>query len=127
MQRYLCVHRPVLLGGTESTALWISQRGNRLSQDSFTSGLALLTERHFGVALRPHAFRHIAATSIAEVDPCHVGIIRDILGHATLDMAERHYNRASAVTAGKRMQSLLRDIQRESDTMSRTSRAGREH
>ncbi|MGC9369659.1 MAG: hypothetical protein ACP5DX_09005 [Paracoccaceae bacterium] len=38
-------------------------------------------------------FRHSAATAIAEFDPEHVDIIRDILGHATLDLAETHYNR----------------------------------
>jgi integrase len=117
LARYLSIFRPDLLDGAKSEALWISTRGNPLSQDSFTSGLALLTKRHFGLALRPHAFRHIAATSIAEVDPRHVGIIRDILGHSTLNMAERHYNRATGITAANRMQSLVRDIRRASSKM----------
>lgn len=121
MRRYLAVHHPVLLGGSESDALWISQRGNPFSQDSFTAGLAKLTKRHFGVALRPHAFRHIAATSIAEVDPCHVGIIRDILGHATMDMAERTYNRAGTITASNKMQSLVYEIRREHQKAHRSS------
>lgn len=105
---YLKVYRPLLLGGVESEALWISNRGRPLSQDSFSSGLALLTKRHFGVALRPHAFRHIAATSIATADPAHAGIIRDVLGHASVRMAEMHYNRATAVEVSKRLQEVLR-------------------
>ena len=122
MRRYLTEHRSILLGGAKTDALWISRRGTPISQDTFTGCLAQLTRRHFGLTLRPHAFRHIAATSIAEVDPCHVGMICDILGHATLNMAERHYNRASAVTASSRMQSLVQEIRREARKTERRSR-----
>ncbi len=59
------------------------------------------------MALRPHAFRHIAATSIAEADPEHVNIIRDLLGHATLDISERHYNRATGISSCTRVQSIV--------------------
>ena len=110
MLRYLDHHRSILLRSRESDALWISQRGHPMSIDSFTSGLAQLTNRVFGLTLRPHAFRHIAATSIATYAPEHVGIIRDILGHATLWTAERHYNRATAVEASRRLQEVLRDL-----------------
>ncbi|WP_140984701.1 tyrosine-type recombinase/integrase [Asticcacaulis tiandongensis] len=110
---YLETYRPILLQGQKADALWISQKGNPLSIDSFTSGLALLTQRTFGLTLRPHAFRHIAATSIATYAPEHVGIIRDILGHATLRMAERHYNRATSVGVSRKFQNVLRDLRCE--------------
>jgi len=110
MRLYLDVHRPTLLQGNESDALWISQRGDPMSIDSFTSGLAQLTNRVFGLTLRPHKFRHIAATSIATYAPQHTGIIRDILGHATLRMAEKHYNRATAVEASRKFQEVLRNL-----------------
>jgi integrase len=106
---YLNIYRPLLLDSRVSDALWISRRGARLSQDTFTSGLARLTKRTFGVVLRPHAFRHIAATSIAIDDPAHAGIIRDVLGHATTRMAEMHYNRATAREASARLQDILRE------------------
>jgi integrase/recombinase XerD len=120
LARYVETYRPALLQGRVSDALWITQRGNRMSADSFSGGLALLTKRHFGLTLRPHAFRSIAATSIAEYAPEHVGIIRDVLGHASLDMAERHYNRASGVHAGTRLQALMDDIRRESKKVGRS-------
>lgn len=104
---YLEVFRPVLLDGRESDALWISSRGNPLNQDSFTGGLALLTLRVFGIRLRPHAFRHIAATSIAVDDPANAGIIRDILGHSTIRMAEVHYNRATGQEVSSQLQKIL--------------------
>lgn len=113
LRAYLDTHRPLLLSEQTSDALWISLRGRPLSQDDFTKGLALLTQREFGRALRPHAFRHIAATSIATSDPAHAGIIRDILGHATVRMAEAHYNRATAREASQRLQAVLRSKRKQ--------------
>jgi hypothetical protein len=124
--RYVAHHRPILLRGCSSDALWISERGAPLSQDSFTSGLALLTRRVFGETLRPHAFRHIAATSIATVAPAHVGIIKDILGHASLRMAEQHYNRATAVEASSRMQSVWHHARSEHRSQLKRERKGRQ-
>lgn len=106
MRQYLEVHRPILLGAKGEFGLWINQYGNRFAYDGFTRLFGNLMETHLGCHLRPHRFRDIAATSIAEFDPAHVGIIRDILGHATLDMAERHYNRASQVSSCNALQSL---------------------
>ncbi len=106
MLQYLRVHRPVLLGGRESDALWISDRGNALCEDSFSSGLVLVTRRAFGLTLRPHSFRHVAATSVSAYAPDDVGIIKIILGHATMKMANAHYNRATGVAASKKVQDI---------------------
>lgn len=122
MQRYLVEHRPVLLRGKSSDALWINQYGNALTADGLSRELPKITARHLGVELRPHAFRSIAATSIAETDPEHVNIIRDLLGHATLDMAERHYNRATGVSSCNGLQSIVEDIQRTVPIMGRAKR-----
>ena len=111
MRRYLAEHRPVLLNGNANSGLWISRYGRPLTPNGLAHDLPNLTERFLGVRLRPHAFRHIAATSIAEFDPEHVNIIRDILRHATLDMAEKHYNRATGLSSCNQLQSLMADIQ----------------
>lgn len=106
MVEYLDVHRRVLLGGTESDMLWITARGNAYDADSFSKYLAIYTKRHFGEAFRAHKFRHIAATHIAEEMPERVGIIKDVLGHSTLRTAEKHYNRATALSAGRKLNAL---------------------
>lgn len=110
MRRYLEVHRPELLQGQTSDALWINQYGNPITRDGLSGELPKVTKRYLGVELRTHAFRHIAATSIAEFDPEHVNIIRDILGHATLDMAQKHYNRATGLSSCNGLQSIVEDI-----------------
>jgi integrase len=116
LRRYLDHWRPILLRDTISPALWISERGAALSDESYQAGLAVLTKREFGVTLRPHAFRHIAATSIAEKNPAEAGIIRDVLGHATIRTSEMYYNRAEARAATGRLQDLL-DKVRKSGSM----------
>jgi integrase len=84
-----------------------------LTPDGFSRALPKTTKQNLGVALRPHAFRHIAATSIAEGDPEHVGIIRDILGHATLQMAEKHYNRAQQIDSARRYGVVLEELKKK--------------
>ncbi len=104
---YLDRHRPILLGPKTSNALWINQYGDPITPDGLSRELPKVTKRLLGVELRTHKFRHIAATTIAETDPEHVGIIRDILGHATMNMAEKHYNRASGLSACDAYQSVV--------------------
>ena len=113
MRSYLAIYRPILLRGGDTDALWISRRGHPTTGDTLARYLPIVTERHLGVALRSHAFRHIAATSIAEADPEHVNIIRDILGHATLDMSQKHYNRATGLKSCDELQSLIQGISRD--------------
>lgn len=107
MQRYLAVHRPVLLQGKSHNALWVNQYGDPITPDGLSRELPKVTKRMLGLALRPHAFRHIAATYIAETDPEHANIIRDVLGHATLDMSNKHYNRASGISACDAYQEMI--------------------
>lgn len=113
MRDYVERHRLVLLGTRGSDALWINQYGVAITADGLARELPKVTERHLGVALRPHAFRHVAATSIAEFDPEHVNIIRDILGHATLNMAEKHYNRATGISSCNALQSVMEGIRKD--------------
>lgn len=123
MCRYLDYYRPALLRGNETAALWVSRRRGALSRGGFSQHLWHVTGRTFGEALRPHAFRHIAATSIAEEDPAHVNVIASLLGHATLAMSEKHYNRANGVKAAARYQDMIGAKRREARQRARTRRA----
>ncbi|SLN67232.1 site-specific tyrosine recombinase XerC [Roseovarius litorisediminis] len=111
MRDYLDRFRPTLAQDSEANALWLNQYGNAITPDGFSRELPKVTRRFLGVPLRTQAFRHIAATSIAETDPEHVNIIKDILGHVTLEMSERHYNRAQGVSSCSQFQSIVEDIQ----------------
>lgn len=106
MRRYLEAHRPTLLRGIAEDGLWINQYGEPITPDGLSRQLPKDTKRILGLELRPHAFRHIAATSIAEIDPEHVNIIRDILGHSTLETSQKHYNRVQGIKACNDWQDL---------------------
>ena len=112
MRAYLDHYRSVLMSEGETESLWVNQYGDGIKKHGYSRELPKITQRYLGVALRPHAFRHIVATTIAERDPDNVNIIRDVLGHATLDMAQKHYNRATGISSCNALQSLVDDIRK---------------
>ncbi|CUH44495.1 site-specific integrase [Ruegeria atlantica] len=115
MARYLSHHRKILLQDATSDALWISKYGGAYTTSGFVGSLAKLTFREFGETLRPHAFRHIAATSVALDDPENVNIIATILGHASLSTSEAYYNRAQGIEAINAYQDVVRDLRKSAD------------
>ena len=67
------------------------------------------TREAFGIAINPHFFRDIAATTLAHADPEHVRISALLLGHSSFATTEQYYVRANMVAANRRRQeSLLR-------------------
>ena len=106
--RYLEVYRPLLLtaGGRKpastTAALWISQTGSHLGAPAIRYWVRRRTKAAFGKALCPHLFRDCAATFIATYAPEHVSMITAILGHTTIEIAQRHYNQARTIDAGRR-------------------------
>lgn len=119
MRAYLDTYRPLLLNGNQTDALWINQYGDGITPDGLSRELPKVMARHLGVGIRTHAFRHIAATTIAEFDPERANIIRDILGHATLATSERHYNRATGISSCNALQSIVEDIRSSVPMMGR--------
>lgn len=113
MRRYLLDYRPVLLQVNSAEHLWVSRRGVPLCADSFAGHLEDLTRRAFGIKLGPHAFRHVAATTIAMWDPEHVNIIADVLGQASLTMSHKHYIHAGNTRAISRWQELRHSLKKE--------------
>lgn len=94
----------------EVKALWISDQGKPISVAQVRERIKMRTQSRFGFAINPHSFRHIAATSIASQDPEHVGIIRPVLGHASLRSGETFYNRASSLQASRRHQDVIQQF-----------------
>lgn len=115
MDRYLSQHRQILLQGARTDALWITKYGREYSTSGFVGSLAKLTHREFGETLRPHAFRHIAAISVALEDPENVNIIATILGHASLSTSDTYYNRAKGIEATHAYQDVVRELRKSAN------------
>ena len=71
--------------------LWVGEGGSELKAHRIGARICRRTEGRFGHPISPHLFRDAAATSIAELDPEHVGTIKAILGHASLATSEIYY------------------------------------
>ena len=91
--------------GAKTQALWLSlrKRGQPLTRSQIYESLILRTSAAFGFAVSPHRFRHAAVTFWGERDPANVRGSKDLLGHASLRTAEKHYNMARSRIAGRRL------------------------
>jgi integrase/recombinase XerD len=120
LERYLDVHRPVLLRGKPANgnphappihpgldAVWVSEAGIQLSYDAVAIQIFFRTRREFGRGLFPHMFRDCAATAFAVDNPKHIGDASLILGHAGHRTTEKHYNHARSLEASRRHAAML--------------------
>jgi integrase/recombinase XerD len=55
----------------------------------------------------PHLFRDCLATDVAIHDSEHVGIVKEVLGHASFATTEKYYIQASSFHVSKRMQDVV--------------------
>lgn len=116
---YIEVLRPMLLNGKETDALWISRNGKPITEGDLSKELHRTTKRLLGVGMHAHAFRHVAATTIAEVAPEQANIIRDILGHATIEMSVKHYNLAEGSRRCNELQSIVGNLRSQASASER--------
>jgi integrase/recombinase XerD len=108
--RYLEKHRPLLMAGGASDRLWIGRWGEPIKSEKLGLRISEVTERLLGVRVTPHLFRDAAATTIATVDPEHVRMITPLLGHTTPATAEKYYNQARSIEAGRAHQANIREL-----------------
>jgi integrase len=113
---YLELHRPVLLHGRSTNALWIGSSGQALAAHTIRQTVIHRTLVAFGVPINPHLFRDCAATTLATEDPAHVGAATAILGHGSDRTAHKHYIHANTLMASRRHQDALAARRRGSKT-----------
>jgi integrase len=77
---------------------------------TISSWVKRLTREAFGSPINLHLFRDCAATAIAITNPQKVGIVTDVLGHATPTTGEKFYNQAQGVEAGRRYHEVLAQL-----------------
>jgi integrase/recombinase XerD len=113
LETYITTYRSILLKGEESRDLWISTRGQRMSEQSVYWNTCRLTEELFGQRINPHLFRDCAASALATEDPEHILAIARILGHASIDTTMRHYNQSQMVAAADIYHQVMNDFKTE--------------
>jgi integrase/recombinase XerD len=119
MDRYLAVHRPVLLGPLVSDAVWISREHTELQIGPFLQRVKKLTRAAVGTAMPIHGFRSALATTMAIHSPETMLAGSRLLGHRDPRTTARYYNMANSLDASRRWQSPLLAIRHKGRRRSR--------
>jgi integrase/recombinase XerD len=99
LTRYLEHYRLLFPHHPSEQALWLSAKGGALTGHAIYVRVCQRTVTAFGVAIYPHAFRTIAATTIAREAPENLTVARDLLTHANVETTLRHYTQAQSIAA----------------------------
>ena len=94
LEHYLSKIRPLFLRAHDHDGLWALAKGCPMTSGAIYSQVCKRTEAAFGFPVNLQLFRDCAATTIAERDPRHVRVSRDLLGHSRLETTDRYYNHA---------------------------------
>lgn len=110
LDRYLRKYRPFLAGTDRSTmALWLSSNdGASMSYAGVERVLSETTRTAVGIAVSPHLFRTAIASSAAVHGGANPHLASALLHHTDGRVTEKHYNRASSISAGERLRTILR-------------------
>jgi integrase/recombinase XerD len=111
LKTLLSTHRPVLtkrgVGKSLSNGLWIDFHGKKMNEPTLRETIKRWTKRKFGKHLWPHLFRDAAATSIAQDDPEHVGVITLLFSHTSIKMMKRHYDQSTSIQASREVAEII--------------------
>jgi len=103
LQRYLSEARRYFLarGGADHRMVWVTRDGQPFEENYLGQRIARITLRETGKRVPPHLFRDAAATTLARSSPQAARLIRPILAHSGFETANRHYNHAKTIEAGR--------------------------
>jgi site-specific recombinase XerD len=111
LDRYIATYRPVLKHGTSSSALWPSPKdGQPMRKSGFWQMIKSTTLSTVGVALSPHLFRTCAASTAAMYGGENPYLASALLHHTDPAVTIEHYNRASSLSAGKKLREVIRNL-----------------
>jgi integrase/recombinase XerD len=125
LDRYLAVHRPILLAAgrrqassSTTSRLWITQFGTPPTPEGFAQIICIETTKAFGKPVPPHFFRDSAMTSWAMDLPKQIRSGKHLLGNRSFAVVESAYNMAGSNEAAAKLQQIIRALRQ--DTGSRT-------
>lgn len=101
LERYLERYRPLIRGSSNHNFLWASLEGGSLSPGWMRVIVVKRTQAILRSGVTPHLFRYAAGTFWSEEDPANVRGVKDLLGHSTFSMTEKHYIAAQSRLAGR--------------------------
>jgi len=116
MDCYLERFRPTVPGSDRHDGVWASKFGNPMAGNTILQSVTRRTVERFGHAVSPHRFRHAAASLWSVDDPANVRGAKDLLGHKSFAMTEKHYIQAQARMAGRVLADTLAGLRQPPET-----------
>lgn len=115
MRRYLEHDRPLFVGRQHAlhNMLWVNNHGRPYGSNCLGKRIAEVTTSLTGVRVPPHFFRDSAATTLARLSPRAAQLIRPVLGHSDYRTAQKHYNHATALDAGRDYAAVIARLKRD--------------
>ncbi len=115
IDRYLSQYRPVLArSNNPPSALWLSVKdGTPITDNHLTDVLSVSTLVTVGVKVSPHLFRTSAVSSAAHLAGKNPHLGSALLHHTDLDLTNKHYNRATNLTAGESFRQVVRQYEKK--------------
>jgi integrase len=107
LDTYLERFRPRIPGAADHDGLWASRYGRPLSGGGILEAVQRRTRAGLGYPVSLHRFRHAAATFLAIRDPKNVRVAKDLLGHTSFAMTEKHYVMAQSRMASQAYNDIL--------------------
>ena len=117
LRRYLEEARLALMArdGVRHDLVWVGDRGRPYHPVHLSQRIGAITHSQLGVSIAPHFFRDAAATTLARTSPDAARLTRALLGHSSYRTAERHYNHARGIEAGRDYAAVLDRLMAEED------------
>jgi len=104
---YLDKIRPAFPGASIHTSLW-PYLGRPMTDRMIWRRITKWTKSKLGFAVSPHRFRNASATFMVTQDPANAHAARDLLGHKSFSMTQKHYiDRAQSRMAGRKLSNVL--------------------
>lgn len=98
---YLEHFRGRIPGANKHTGLWPSNKGSPMISHGIYQAVRKRTKKAFGFGVNLHRFRHAAASFWSIQDPVNVRGVKDLLGHMSFGVTEKHYIMAQSRLAGR--------------------------
>jgi integrase len=108
---YLKEFRCQIRGAGKHDYLWASRRSRPMGNEAIYEAVTRRTREALGFPVNPHRFRRAAATLWSSRDPANVRGAKDLLGHASFSMTEKHYIMAQSRVAGRALARAIKSKQ----------------